>query len=251
MRIGAQLYTLRDHVKTPEDFAHSLDKVAKMGYEGVQLSAVACLHSLEPADVRRMLDDRGLTCVATHRSWDALNNDTESEIALHQAWGCGYTAVAVPPPGVHDAGLDGYRRWLEQAEPLSRKLAVEGIALGYHNHAVEFEKFGDTRPYDLLMAAEWLPMELDTCWVHAGGESVPKIISKLHGRLPVVHVKDRVVYGWEVLDGPVGEGNLDWPEILAGFRDAGTEWLLVEQDTCRRDAFDCLESSLRYLQDRL
>lgn len=28
----------------------------------------------------------------------------------------------------------------------------------------------------------------------------------------------------------VGEGNLDWVEILSACREAGTQWLVVEQD---------------------
>lgn len=251
MRIGAQMYTLRDFTKTPEDFAQALRRVSELGFKGVQLSAVGCLDQMSAADVRGLLDACGLACVATHRPWDSLLNDTEREIALHKGWGCSYVAVAVPPPGVHEAELEGYRRWLHEARPLHARLAEEGIALGWHNHAMEFQRFSGGRPYDLLMEADWLPLEMDTCWVHAGGETVPKLISRLQGRLPIVHVKDRVVFGWEVTDGPVGEGNLDWPPILSGFQDAGTEWLLVEQDTCRRDPYDCLRSSLEFLRTSL
>ena len=252
MKLGAQLYTLRDYTKTPEEFEKALDRVAQIGFEGVQLSAVGCLDQLEPSCVKAALDSRGLVCVATHRSWDSLSRMTAEEIKLHHGWGCGYAAVAVPPAGVHERGLAGYADWLVSAKALSLEMGVSGLTLGYHNHGMEFQRFENgVRPYDLLMEATWLPLELDTCWVHAGGETVVNIIRRLHGRLPVVHVKDRVVFGWEVLDGPVGEGNLDWAEILSAFRDAGTEWLLVEQDTCRRDAFDCLESSFRFLSGML
>jgi len=47
----------------------------------------------------------------------------------------------------------------------------------------------------------------------------------------------------------VGEGNLDWPDILAAAREAGTEWYIVEQDTCQRDPFESLAISLRNLRD--
>ena len=38
MEIGAQLYTVRDFCKTPEDFAETLKKVADIGYRTVQVS---------------------------------------------------------------------------------------------------------------------------------------------------------------------------------------------------------------------
>jgi sugar phosphate isomerase/epimerase len=46
----------------------------------------------------------------------------------------------------------------------------------------------------------------------------------------------------------VGEGNLDWPAILDAAREAGTEWYLVEQDTCQRDPFESLAISFRNLK---
>ena len=41
--IGAQLYTLRDHLKTPPDIAKTLARVRKMGYEAVQVSGVGAI----------------------------------------------------------------------------------------------------------------------------------------------------------------------------------------------------------------
>ena len=39
-KIAAQLYTVRDFTKTAKDFAQTCKRIRKMGYEGVQLSAV-------------------------------------------------------------------------------------------------------------------------------------------------------------------------------------------------------------------
>ena len=55
-------------------------------------------------------------------------------------------------------------------------------------------------------------------------------------------------FGWDVTFTPVGEGNLDWPSIIEAFRAMGTQWLIVEQDSCRRDAFDSIGSSLNYVR---
>ena len=46
----------------------------------------------------------------------------------------------------------------------------------------------------------------------------------------------------------VGEGNLNWPAILAEAERGGVEYLLVEQDDCYgRDPFECLATSRRNL----
>lgn len=50
MRIGAQLYTVRDFCKTLEDFSETLKRIADIGYTTVQVSGTC---DFEP----RWLDD--------------------------------------------------------------------------------------------------------------------------------------------------------------------------------------------------
>ena len=56
------------------------------------------------------------------------------------------------------------------------------------------------------------------------------------------------IKGREQLYAEVGEGNLNWPGIMAAAKEAGTKWYIVEQDTCQRDPFDSLAISFRNLQ---
>ncbi|RKX34780.1 MAG: sugar phosphate isomerase/epimerase, partial [Verrucomicrobia bacterium] len=39
-QVAAQLYTLRDHIKTPADIAASMKKVREIGYTAVQVSGM-------------------------------------------------------------------------------------------------------------------------------------------------------------------------------------------------------------------
>jgi sugar phosphate isomerase/epimerase len=82
--------------------------------------------------------------------------------------------------------------------------------------------------------------------VQAGGGDPAWWIRHLAGRLEVVHLKDMAYDNGRVMT-PVGEGNMNFETILAACRDAGTEWLMVEQDTCVGSPFDCLRSSYDYL----
>ena len=49
---------------------------------------------------------------------------------------------------------------------------------------------------------------------------------------------------------PIGEGLLDWDHLIPACEKAGVVWYAVEQDQCRRDAFDCLKSSYEYLTSK-
>ena len=63
MQIGAQLYTVREHCTTLDDFALTLKKVADIGYKTVQVSGVC---PFEPEWLQAQLKQNGLKCVITH-----------------------------------------------------------------------------------------------------------------------------------------------------------------------------------------
>ena len=63
MKIGAQLFTVRDFCKNTEELARTLQKIAEIGYKYVQVSGTC---AYDAAWLKRELDANGLTCVLTH-----------------------------------------------------------------------------------------------------------------------------------------------------------------------------------------
>lgn len=257
MQIAAQLYTLRDFTKTKAGLVDCLDRLSATGYEGVQFSAVGCMEGDAPEvtaeEAGRLLKERDLICCATHRPLSRLIDEPEAESAFHAALDCGYTAIGSPGAGY---AITSPEDWARLAGDLNRALdalAGSGLKLGYHNHAMEWQRLGEEKvhPFEILLrtASPHLEFELDTYWAAFAGQDPAAIIRRLEGRISMVHVKDLEPVEWQVTYAPVGEGNLNWDDILAACLESGTEWLIVEQDTCRRDPFDCLESSLRFLQN--
>jgi sugar phosphate isomerase/epimerase len=252
-RIAAQLYTVREYTKTSAEFDSVLGLCHEIGYEGVQLSAVSCMDGYEPevdaSRAKEMLEDHGLVCCATHAPLDRLKASTDSEIAKLQTLGCDYVAIG----GIWPQDRSEFQRFPQSVALTIAKLKSAGIRFGYHNHSHEFfddheRQYGvvasGTAYEHLIESSEDLMLELDTYWaVHAGVDPAA-LLRRCKGRVPVIHVKDRqVVPGQEPTYAPVGEGNLDWKAILDACEFAGVEWLVVEQDTCLRDPFDCLRAS--------
>ncbi len=244
--IAAQLYTLRDFTKTPEAFAETLKKVRDIGYEAVQTSAHG---PIEPEHLKQIVDEAGLKIVATHEPYDKLRDNIESVVADHKLWGCPNVAIGGLPGDYRNA--EGFAKFARECSEVARKLKKRGLTFGYHNHSFELERFGNRTGLQTLVDEsdpEVFNFEIDTYWVQHGGGNPVQWLRKLKGRVPFIHLKDMAMQGSQQLYAEIGEGNLDWHEILEAARDSGVRWYIIEQDTCQRDPFESLAISLRNLK---
>ncbi len=255
MGIAVQMYTIRDFTRTREGLVDSMEKMGAIGYRAVQLSAVGAMDgpdaSVTAAEARALLDAAGIRCIATHRDWDSLANETAREIDFHRVMGCNYVAIGGLPGRFNADGADGCRRFVGESAPVIARLKEAGIRFGYHNHAHEFVRIGPGRRtlHDIFVeeGGADLMLELDVYWADHAGVNPIRLFERALGRVPVVHLKDREVIAEGPVMAPIGEGNLDWEEIIPTGRAAGVEWFCVEQDVCRRDPFDCLRASYEFL----
>ena len=167
--IAAQLYTVREHLKTPADIAASLRKIRKLGFESVQVSGVG---PIEPVELKKILDGEGLTCCATHEGGEMIVNRPGEVIAKLNALGCRHTAYPYPHSKPQTAA--DYTALAQALTKSGRELAAAGITLSYHNHAIEFTRLDDGRLGLEIIYAESDPKALqgepDTYWVAAGGQ---------------------------------------------------------------------------------
>lgn len=252
-QVAAQLYTLRDFLKTPADMAATLKKVRKIGYQAVQLSGMG---PIDEAELVKMLKGEGLVCCATHESGDKILKETDWVIDRLNKLGCRYTAYPYPG-GFKFETMEEVDRLADGLHAAGKAMAAAGQVLTYHNHDIEFMKLeGKTileHLYDKTAPA-YLQGEPDTYWVAMGGQDPVAWCDKLAGRLPLLHMKDfRVNLGQRAAMAEIGNGTLDWPSIVAVAEDGGCEWFIVEQDAfwMDNDPFKSLEISFRYIQENL
>ncbi|MEM1109359.1 MAG: sugar phosphate isomerase/epimerase [Planctomycetota bacterium] len=257
-QIAAQMYTLRDHCETPADIAKSCAKLKAMGYDAIQASA-AGFNTIAAAELKKILEDAGLVCAATHRSLDQLK-DAPAEIDFHAEIGCRYTALG----GWGWEGNETREQWnvfVDEFSELATRYEGSPVKLGYHNHSHEFAPFGlaetpekispESTPYTVLeqKLGPAAFFEVDTYWVAHGGADPAAWLRRLAGRVPAIHVKDMTIDGdrqHKMCE--VGAGNLNWPAILEAAKAAGVEWYIVERDNGDLDPFDSLKISLENLR---
>jgi sugar phosphate isomerase/epimerase len=154
-----------------------------------------------------------------------------------------------------------------QAEEVSVRLAEEGVTLYYHNHHLEFARRGSGTVLDVIRAeAPTMRLEIDVHWVQRGGRDPVRILRRYAGVVDLVHLKDYRIgdvpaaafdalrggdsaafmraFTGVVQFGEVGEGNLEWTEIIPEAISSGAQYLFIEQDEqYGRDPFDCLQTS--------
>lgn len=242
MKLGAQLFTLRDYTKNEVDIERTLKKVAEIGYHSVQVSAVG---PIKPERLRELCDKNGLTIDLTHMPADRILNDTEALIKEHDILGCSYIGLG---------GMDkkyGDAEWIscfakDFMEP-AKRIAASGKRFLYHNHAHDFQKINGKRVIEYLLEAfppELLGITLDTYWVQAAGADLTDWIAILKDRIPCVHYKDMIPEGNASVMVPCMEGNINLRKISEQLvKQKSTQYVFVEQDTCKGSPFDCLKLS--------
>lgn len=250
-QVGAQLYTLRDFLKNPADIAESLEKVRQIGYEAVQVSG---LGPIDDAELAKILDGQGLTCAATHEDSDLILDNPQAVADHLGRLNCQYTAYPYPRNidfSTTENVLDLARK-LDNAGSILRQA---GMVLTYHNHSIEFRRLDGKIILDIIYDntdPKNLQGEPDTYWIQHGGGCPVLWCNRLNNRLPLLHMKDYVINNSnEPTYAEIGQGNLDWPDIIAAAENAGCRWYLVEQDTCPGDPFDSLKISFDYIKEHL
>lgn len=251
MRIGAQLFTVRDFCKDLKSFSETLKKVADIGYTIVQVSGTC---EYEADWLSQQLKQNGLRCVVTHTNPQKLQNQLSKVCEDHKVFGCDNVGLGMFQLMEGDP-VEEYAKFLSTYKPIARELKAQGLYFMYHNHHHEFFRFNG-KTILRHMAEDFAPDEmgfiLDTFWVQAGGANPAECLRELKGRVPCIHLKD-FAYSKEVgflsNIAPVGEGNINFEAVINAADDAGTEYLLVEQDVCHgEDPFDCLKRSYTNLR---
>lgn len=244
--IAVQLYTLRDQLRDASAVGGVLGRLREIGYRAVE---VAGLGAMAQERLGAELARADMVACGVHVSLERLVADLEGVGAECSEWGCRY--VVVPSLPERYRSHVGYQLFAAEAVDLAEGLRSFGLQLVYHNHSHELERYGLQTALEALFAAtssDTLLAELDTYWLQHGGADPAAWIRHFTGRVPLVHVKDMTVVRGEPVDAEVGEGNLDWGGILNACRDAGTEWLVVEQDQPRRDPLKSVAISYANLE---
>lgn len=250
-QVAVQMYTLRDHLKTPEDYDATLARVAEIGYKSVQISGP---RPISPSEIAGLCRKHKLSINSTHESSDEILENPEQVVANLRDFGCTFTAYPYPR-GVDFASRESVDALIDGLNRAGKVLADAGFVLCYHNHNHEFRKLGNEVILDRIFRKTdpaYLQGEPDTYWVQYGGGNPEAYCRRLKNRLPLLHLKDYATNAENKHEfSEIGAGVLDFKAIIQAAEASGCKWFIVEQDVCPGSPFDSLAQSFRYIRDHL
>ncbi len=249
MKLGAQLYSVADRVKTPEDLRATLIALKKQGYVNAQFSGVPDMGAEVWAEISK---ETGMPIVCTHMPYDRIIGDTDALIEEHKTYGC--TVIGLGGmPGEYRGTKEGLEKFLAEMEEPVKKINAAGMHFSYHNHWFEFEPFSDAKgcAYDIMLerCKDWFFL-IDVAWAQFAKCSAAEYIRKIgKDRIMNVHFKDYTNPDeWNSLV-PCGGGLVPFEEIIEACLEMGVENALVEQDTAPAtgDSIGQMAKSAEYL----
>ena len=234
MKIAVQLYSVRDCISSKEDFFKVLEEIKAMGYEGVEFAG---FHGVDAASLKAKLDELGLVPVGAHMGiGDYLPEKIEETVAYHKTLGTLYSGVG---GAAHDT--------VEECEYAAKALAYGAEKLGiptyYHNHTEEFTPLENGK-IGMEIFAEHTKLEVDTYWSHCAGMDNYKYITENKDDICLLHVKD----GLNRKPLSLGDGDCDVAAVVKAAKDAGIEWLVVENDDPVPNGIEDVKRSINYLK---
>lgn len=233
---GVVSYTFRHQFE--EDIPGTLDLIQEMGFRHIEFSS---LFGATAAELRELLDERGLVCTSYGVSYNALVEDTEAVIEEAKALGAEYVRVASIP---HEAPFDveDAARAAEDFNSAGRVLAENGLSFAYHNHGFEFRPHEGGTFFDYLVEhtdPDYVSFEMDVFWVAHPGHDPVALLQQYPDRFKLMHLKD-LKEGVEGdysgsapadYDVPLGSGQVDFPALLQAAQDSAIEYFYIEDES--------------------
>jgi inosose dehydratase len=235
----------------------AVQDIASVGYQGVEMfDGNLAEYAEKPEELKEILGTAGveLTSVYTGANFiyaDILPDELHRiHRAAELAANFGAERLVVGGGARRAAGTteEDYRRLGEGLDKVTDIAEGFGLSASYHPHLSTIVESPDE--LDKLMPLTRIGFCPDTAHLAAGGADPAAVIRKYPDRIRHVHLKDFQQAPFTFL--PLGQGELDFPDIIAAIRESGYDsWLMVELDNYDGDPREAAAISKKYLEELL
>ena len=250
MNTGLQLYTVRDFMA--KDFYGTIKKVAEIGYKGVEFAGY---FDEDPKEIRKFIDDLGLTCCSSH-----VGGPTEENVEKE----CETLKILGTDKFVANIGWDGtgegFKKTFEKFQKSVEMTKQYGIKLYIHNHWWEHEAKPFGKPFFeyVLENIPELMSECDLGWTLFSGYDPLERVEKYNDKIGLLHCKDCNIKDVSTWAGGTivrtklatqvanGDGSAKIKECVAASK---ADWAIVELDQYDGCMWEAVEKSYKYLTE--
>ena len=235
MPLGFQSWAVKD--KLSADFQGTLKTMADMGYNMIEMCSpkgyeqigFGAFTKMKTADIKKTINDAGLTCPSCHFGAAEFNDDVlDDRIAFAKEMGMTQMICStfwLPKK----ATLNDYLADADKLNKGAEKIKAAGMQAGFHNHEFEFAMLDGQLIYDALMSrfdASLVKMQFQTEVINLGYKAAD-YFKKYPGRFISAHLSDWTADKKEV---PIGKGVIDWKEFFSAAKTGGVQNMFVEMD---------------------
>jgi len=246
--IGCQTWPVRDLIG--KDFSGTLKQLAAAGFKSIELCSPAgytefgfgALAKYKGAELKKIINNAGLTCVSSHFGMEELRSNQEDRIAW--ATDVGLTQMLVASlGGPKKPTMDDVKRAADEYNRMGEKAAKAGIQQGLHNEEFETSTVDGKRTYDILfelLDPKLVKFQFQVSTISQGFDAA-EYFNKYPGRFISMHVQ-----GWSAAEKkivPVGKDTLDWKKIFTAAKTGGIKNYFVEMK------LDMMKDSVPYLHN--
>ena len=245
--IGCQTWPVRDMIA--KDFPGTIRQLADAGFQTVEMcspvgyadSGFAGLGKYSGVQIRKILNDAGVSCISSHFGIKELRENQEDRIAW--AKDLGLTQMIVPTlEGPKKPTMEDVKRAADEYNKMGEKAAKAGIQQGLHNEDFEISEVDGKRTYDLLFGLldpKLVKFQFQVSTI-SNGYDAAEYFTTYPGRFMSMHVQ-----GWsketkKIM--PVGQDSLDWKKIFSAAKIGGVKNYFVEMN------LDMMKASVPYLR---
>ena len=248
MNFGVQTFTIRKQQK--KDFEASYLPLIKMGVYDLEIARIDFTRE-NALKVKELIDKYDIRPVSIQVKPKYVFGDVDSVVEFCNITGCKNVIISMLP---FECILGKEEKFYSFVDSLDKQFEIyrnRGITLAYHHHNWEYIKLsnGKTRMAELLSKTSKIKFVHDTYWTARCGMAPADQIREFGSRLLGIHLRDltfkKKLIDVVPLDTSVGNGVINFKDVLLAAKDVGAEYLVIEQKT--NSPYSDIEKSFKYL----
>lgn len=251
-KLGIQTFTIRKLIENPNDLYDTLLKLHNKGISSFELARISFSEE-EIQVLRKLKEDKGICYTAIQVKLEKIEKNLDWYATFCKTLGITYIEVSAIPILSFLNKEKGFLNLAKRLNLLGEKVRNKGVQLIYHHHHYELIRIGNLVGLDQLIKEtepKYVQFLADTYWLARGGYNPASFIEKNKTRIKGVHLRDfelKFSFGRFVpTEVAVGDGRIDFKEILSKKNDWDIDFYSIEQDT--KQPLEDLLKSYQYLK---